>query len=82
LVTALLFTSTAIMPASSVAPEVRWLFALNPLSFIIDQSREVALWGHMPDWVGLGLYGLCALVFTYAGFAVFLTARRGFADVL
>jgi len=82
LVTALLFTSTAIMPMSSVSPEIRWIFSLNPLSFIIDQAREVALWGRMPDWTGLGLYALGALVFTYVGFGVFMTARRGFADVL
>jgi len=82
LVTALLFTSTAIMPISSVSPGVRWLFELNPLSFIIDQSREVALWGNMPDWAGLGLYALGAMVFTYLGFLVFMTARKGFADVL
>ncbi|HEV2679358.1 MAG TPA: ABC transporter permease [Rhodanobacter sp.] len=82
LVTALLFTSTAIMPITSVSPSFRRLFELNPLSFIIDQSREVALWGHQPDWIGLGLYALGALMFTYIGYVVFMTGRRGFADVL
>ncbi|MEI7037517.1 ABC transporter permease [Fulvimonas yonginensis] len=82
LVTALLFTSTAIMPLSAVSPSVRWMFNLNPLSFIIDQSRGIALWGQMPDWWGLGVYALAALAFTYLGYWVFLVTKRGFADVL
>jgi lipopolysaccharide transport system permease protein len=82
LTTALLFTSTAIVPVSAVSPNVRWLFELNPLSFIIDQARAVTLWGSMPDWSGLGLYALCALVVAYLGFAAFVATRRGFADVL
>jgi lipopolysaccharide transport system permease protein len=82
IVTALLFTSTAIMPLSAVAPGIRWLFELNPLTFIIDQSRAVALWGHLPNWWGLGLYGLLALLFAYVGYGVFMVTKRGFADVI
>jgi lipopolysaccharide transport system permease protein len=82
LVTALLFTSTAIMPISAVSPSIRWIFELNPLSFIINQSREVALWGHLPNWEGLGVYMVVALIFTYLGYVFFATVRRGFADVI
>lgn len=82
LVTALLFTSTAIMPLSAVSPKVRWLFELNPLSFIIDQSRRVALWGQLPDWWGLGIYTLVSLALAYLGYWVFAVTKRGFADVL
>jgi lipopolysaccharide transport system permease protein len=81
-VTALLFTSTAIMPLSAVAPSALWLFKINPLSFIIDQARDAALWNQFPDWYGLGLYALVALAFSYAGYVVFFAAKRGFADVL
>lgn len=82
LVTALLFTSTAIMPLSAVSPKVRWLFELNPLSFIIDQSRRVALWGELPNWSGLGLYALASLAVAYLGYWIFSITKRGFADVL
>jgi lipopolysaccharide transport system permease protein len=54
----------------------------NPLTFIIEQSRAVLLWGQLPDWSGLGLYTLLALVFAWAGFAWFQKTRKGFADVL
>jgi lipopolysaccharide transport system permease protein len=82
LTTALLFTSTAIMPMSAVGLREQWIFQLNPLTFIIDQSREVALWGHLPDWSGLGLYGIAALIVAYMGYSAFMATRKGFADVL
>lgn len=80
--TALLFTSSAIMPVSSVSEKFRIFFILNPITFIIDQAREVALWGRMPDWEGLGLYLLASCVVAAIGYAWFNATRRGFADVL
>lgn len=80
--TALLFLSSAIVPLQTLPERYRTIFKLNPLTFIIDQAREVAVWGHAPDWVGLGLYMAVALLVTWIGFAVFHKARRGFADVL
>jgi lipopolysaccharide transport system permease protein len=80
--TALLFTSSAIMPLSSVSPRWRLLFQLNPLTFIIDQARNVALWDVQPDWSGLAMYMLGSLVVAFVGFTWFAATRRGFADVL
>ncbi len=82
LATALLFMSSAMIPLASVPAQYRILFQLNPLTFIIDQAREVALWGHFPNWSGLGLYTAGALLVAYAGFACFSATRRGFGDVL
>lgn len=79
---ALLFLSTAMMPLSSVPQDYRWIFMLNPLSFIIDQSRAVLLWGELPDWQGLGIYLAVALALVYAARYFFATTRRGFADVI
>jgi len=80
--TALLFLSSAIVPVETLPETYQFVFRLNPLTFIIDQARQVAFWGQMPDWRGLGIYTLGALLFAYAGFAVFQKTRRGFADVL
>jgi lipopolysaccharide transport system permease protein len=79
---AMLFLSTAMMPIEAVPQAYRWVFVLNPLSFIIDQTRNVLLWGLYPDWVGLGIYLLVAIVLVYAARYFFATTRRGFADVL
>lgn len=82
LATAMLFLSTAMFPVTALPPEYRWLLIINPLSFIIDQAREVALWGNYPNWTGLGVYTLCALSVLYLGYAAFRLTRRGFADVI
>lgn len=79
---ALLFLSSAMMPVDSVPESYRWVFVLNPLTFIIDQAREVMLWGQMPDWAGLAVYLLVAIVVMYLGRAWFVATQRGFADVL
>ncbi len=82
LATAMLFLSSAIVPVDTLPEHYQWVFRLNPLTFIIDQAREVAFWGRMPDWAGLGLYAVGATLFAYLGYAVFQKTRRGFADVL
>lgn len=79
---ALLFLSSAMMPLKSVPDSYRWVFQANPLTFIIDQAREVMLWGQMPDWLGLGIYLLAALAVAYLGYVWFMATRKGFADVL
>lgn len=80
--TALLFLSSAIIPLQSLPERYQSIFRLNPLTFIIDQAREVAMWGRMPDWIGLGEYMLGAVVVAWFGYALFSKASRGFADVL
>ncbi|MEY2169636.1 MULTISPECIES: ABC transporter permease [unclassified Rhodanobacter] len=82
LATAMLFLSSAIMPLEMVPQSYRFVFEANPLTFIIDQSREVALWGHFPDWFGLALYAAKAIVFTYFFFVWFRLTQKGFADVI
>ncbi len=79
---AFLFLSSAIIPVESVPESYRWVFQWNPLTFVIDQAREVMLWGRMPDWIGLAAYMLVATLVAYAGRAWFAVTRRGFADVL
>lgn len=79
---AMLFLSSAIVPLQSVPEHYRWVFQLNPLTFIIDQARQVVIWGGYPDWKGLALYSLAALAVAIAGHMFFQKVRRGFSDVL
>jgi lipopolysaccharide transport system permease protein len=79
---ALLFLSSAMMPLDSVPEQYRWVFLANPLTFIIDQSRAVMLWGVMPNWSDLLLYLVAASGFAYGGLAFFKAASKGFSDVL
>lgn len=80
--TAMLFLSSAMFPLSALPQQYRWLLVLNPLTFIIDQARDVALWGRLPDWAGLGIYSGLSIFSVYLGYGVFRVTRRGFADVV
>lgn len=78
----MLFMSPVFFPIQSLpAPLQPWM-QLNPLTFIIEQMREVLVWGHVPQWSGLLLYWLISLGVAWLGFAWFQKTRKGFADVL
>lgn len=80
--TVMMFLAPVFYPVTALPEEFRpWLMA-NPLTFIIEQAREVLIWGHLPDWIGLGIYTLAATAVTWAGYAWFQKTRKGFADVV
>lgn len=79
---ALMFLAPVFYPATMLAEPYRKLLLLNPLTFIIEQSREALIWGRWPDWIGLGLYTVGASVFAWFAFWWFQRTRPGFADVL
>lgn len=78
----LLFVSPVFFPVSAIPEAFQAPIRLNPLTFIIEQAREVLVWGHMPDWGGLLVYSLGALIVAWLGYAWFQATRKGFADVL
>jgi lipopolysaccharide transport system permease protein len=80
--TVLLFVSPIFYPVSMLPEPFQPLLYLNPLTFIVEQARVVVLAGSLPDWHGLALYSLVALVLAWAGLAWFQKTRPGFADVL
>ena len=80
--TVMLFLSPVFYPVTALPEEFRpWIMA-NPLTFIIEQAREVLIWGHLPNWTGLGGYTLIAVAIAWTGYAWFQKTRKGFADVL
>jgi lipopolysaccharide transport system permease protein len=80
--TILMFLSPVFYPVSAVPERFRAFIMANPLTFIIEQSREVLIWGHLPDWIGLGIYTLAATAICWLGYVWFQKTRKGFADVL
>jgi lipopolysaccharide transport system permease protein len=82
LITVLLFTSPVLYPVTSLPVATQAFIYLNPLSFIVEQFRNVMLWGEMPHWAGLGLYTAMSMLICWCGFFWFQKTRKGFADVL
>jgi lipopolysaccharide transport system permease protein len=78
----LMFLSPVFYPVTAVPERFRPFIMANPLTFIIEQAREVLIWGRLPNWSGLGAYTIAAIAVAWAGYAWFQKTRRGFADVL
>lgn len=80
--TALMFVSPIFFPITALPEKYRIFVYLNPLSFIIEQGREVLIFTHFPDWGGLLIYYVFGSVSALLGFTWFQKVRTGFADVL
>lgn len=80
--TAMMFLSPIFYPLSSVAEKYLWIYQINPLTFIIEQTRAVLLEHQIPNWNGYLYYSAVSVVVAFAGFVMFQKTRKGFADVL
>lgn len=82
IMTAVLFLSPVFYSLARLGPDLQALVLINPISFIVGQSRAVLIEGRLPDWPGL--LGYLAVAWIVAAFALmfFRRARRNFADVL
>lgn len=82
LTTVLTFLSPVFYPVTAVPERFRVWLMVNPLTFIIEQARDVLIWGKLPNWTGLAVYAGVACIFAWLGFAWFQKTRKGFADVI
>ena len=81
-VSVLMFLSPIFYPLTSLPAGLRWLVELSPLTFSVEQSRRVMMWGQPLQWQPWLVHTLCAAVAAWAGYVFFQRLRRGFADVL
>ncbi|PAT42944.1 ABC transporter permease [Vandammella animalimorsus] len=82
LVMASMFMAPIMYPITALPEEFRqWLY-LNPLTLIVEQTRDVLYLGNPPDFEMLGIYALLSAFISWLGFAWFQKTRKGFADVL
>jgi lipopolysaccharide transport system permease protein len=77
-----MFLSPIFYPVSALPEGVRgWIF-LNPLSWVISQTRNVLLLGGTPNLVaGLSYTGV-SLAVLVLGYSWFVKTDKGFADVI
>jgi len=82
LTTLLLFFSTIFYPADALPDMVQSFVYYNPLSFIVDQVRQVVILGDGPDVFGMLFYMAVSVVVYLVGGWWFLRTRHAFADVV
>lgn len=80
--TGLLFLSPIFYSITSIPSQIRLLFNLNPLTYVVEDVRKVLIWGQFPDWhVLLWLYAV-SIIIAVLGYAWFQKTREGFADII
>ena len=82
LATVLLFLCPIFYPLDAVPEQLRWLLYFNPLTLIVEQFRNIVIFGKSPQGGALAVYYVFALVVVRAGYLWFLRTRKAFADVL
>ncbi|TAN64883.1 MAG: ABC transporter permease [Methylobacter sp.] len=80
--TVLMFMSPIFYPLSALPETVSYYLFLNPLTFVIEQVRNILLWGLQPNWSYLAIYSVTSIVIAWLGLLWFEKTRKGFADVL
>lgn len=82
IITMLMFISPIFFPASALPEDYRPLLYINPLTPVVEQTRDVLFWGRAPDFLTLSGYVIVSALIAWLGFAWFQKTRKGFADVL
>lgn len=80
--TILMFISPVFFPLSALPEAMQPWLVLNPLAFVIEQSRNVLIFGRTPNWEGLGIASFASLLIAWIGLWWFQRTRKGFADVI
>jgi lipopolysaccharide transport system permease protein len=82
LTTVLLFVSPVFYPVSALPAKYQGWLQLNPLTYIIEDGRNVLIFGKLPNVGQWSILMAAGILIAWAGFAWFQKTRKGFADVL
>ncbi|MCA3836249.1 ABC transporter permease [Burkholderia sp.] len=80
--TVLMFLTPVFYPVSSLPAHYQRIVGMNPLAFVIEQSRNVVIFGTVPSWTGVLLMMVVSVGVAALGYQWFNRTRKGFADVL
>ncbi|KVO52726.1 sugar ABC transporter permease [Burkholderia ubonensis] len=80
--TVLMFLTPVFYPVSSLPIHYQHIVSMNPLAYVIEQSRNVVIWGTVPNWTGVLSTMVASVAVAVLGYQWFNRTRKGFADVL
>jgi lipopolysaccharide transport system permease protein len=83
LITQILFFMTPIFyPLQAVPEKYRFLLQINPLTQLVIQTRQLFIYGKIPDLKICGIIFIISLIVFLISQVWFLKTKKGFADVL
>jgi len=83
--TIMMFMSPVFYPISAVPHRLQKVLYLNPLTILLETSKELLFWGKIPDQDQITIllsYLLATWLFGWAGYVWFMKTKKGFADVV
>ena len=80
--TILLFLSPVFYSTSMLPEAFQTIMRINPLTIIIEQARDVMIWGNGIDFRVYGIQLIVSLIICILGYKTFKHIKKGFADVL
>jgi len=81
-VTICMFLTPIFYPLTAIPEAYRGALYLNPLTLIIEQTRDLLIFGKGMAWKQYAVLTLSSAIIAWLGFAWFQKTRKGFADVL
>lgn len=79
---ALMFLSPIFYPIASIPENLQFLYYFNPISYVVEDTRRILIYGVTPHWEWLFFETLVGLLIMYLGYKWFEKTRKGFADVI
>lgn len=79
---ALMLLSPVFFPISALPEQMHIFFQLNPMTFLIEQTRGVLIWQKGVEWDHWFMQTIISVGFAWIGYAWFQKTRKGFADVV
>ena len=80
--TMLLFLAPVFYPITALPEPYQIVLHFNPLTFPIEQTRAVIIFGESPNWMGQAVYTASSVAICWFGFWWFQKTRNGFTDVI
>ena len=80
--TLLMFLSPVFYPIAAVPHKLKFWIMMNPVSFIIEETRALIIFGQNPNWTGILIYLVISICIAWFGFYFFQKTRKGFADAI
>jgi lipopolysaccharide transport system permease protein len=82
LIMALLFSAPVLYPMKTVTETLGSYLYLNPLTYMVEEWRQVIYGGTWPHWDQWSVYLMVSVLLALVGYWVFGKMKKGFADVL
>lgn len=82
LIHTLLFLTPIFYSIETAPPKLQKLLMLNPLTFVVEQFRQVLFYEQMPALRGLAVYFVLASLFAWVSLILFRRLRPTFADMV